>query len=129
MQTKSSLKSDLGWAKVEVKGKQDEINSLTERVEKLESEVSAKNKEFHSALDTVIDVLGLRDSYPDVVTQEKYWVSGISYLYYKSPGYYQEHKVTRYGRDKFLVDIKEAQGAIKSGKALKRIRKALKEAK
>jgi len=69
-------------------------------------------------IDELIDVLGLRDEYPDVTTQAvRPWI-GIGY-----EPYYET--ITAFGRHKFLADIHAAHEASTGAEALARIKSAL----
>jgi hypothetical protein len=69
-------------------------------------------------VDELIDVLGLRDQYPDVTTQVyRPWNVGGLAPYYET--------VTTYGREQFLKDIHDAHQASEGAEALGRIRSVL----
>lgn len=101
---------------------------------KYEKDYLASVAEMTTVLDAVLDVLGLREAYPDVT--EEFEDTRIVYPYSYSYSYSYSYKLqtftnkrTVYGRDSFKADLLKAANATKGTKALARIQAALKKGK
>ena len=112
-QMKDALKES-GWDDL---GGIGQLNHADYRDEHIQA-VKAKAADTLDRVDELIDVLGLRDEYPDETTQiYRPWDP------YGNGAYYETQ--TTYGRTRFLADIHAAHQATASNDALKRIRSVL----
>jgi len=91
----------------------EERSRYRDKASRLESELA-------TALEAMIDVLGVRDAYSDETTPD--YVTSM--LTPWSTPY-----ITHYGRDQFLADLKQLRGAQNSDAAISRLRSAIRDLK